>query len=212
MAITGTGQRRAAASMLLLTAVLAGCAQSDASTTPETTENTMTTASESPAQFSAIQGRLEQLLPPLQDSSAQAGADMELVTLREVSCLRPEIKEQNQQTSWEGLLRGTPANTEAANAALDEISAVLQAEGWALTDESNKPDEEVGTIRLLYFEQDGLHITARHDLAGEADLPSTLEVLAASGCVDHPEDHQMLRSTLDPDYGLYHPNYTDGDD
>lgn len=171
----------------------------------------MTPAIESPAQSAAIQGRLEQLLPPLQESSAQAGVDMEIINLRETSCLRPEIQEQNQQTSWEGVLHGTPADTTAANAALDQISAFLQAEGWALTDESSKPDEEVGTIRLLYFEQDGLHITARHDLAGEADLPSTLQVLAASGCVDHPEDHQMLRSPLDPDYGKSHPNYTDGD-
>ena len=207
--IAGPGQRRAAASLLLLAALLAGCAQ--ASTAPETTENTMTPAIESPAQSAAIQGRLEQLLPPLQESSAQAGVDMEIINLRETSCLRPEIQEQNQQTSWEGVLHGTPADTTAANAALDQISAFLQAEGWALTDESSKPDEEVGTIRLLYFEQDGLHITARHDLAGEADLPSTLQVLAASGCVDHPEDHQMLRSPLDPDYGKSHPNYTDGD-
>ena len=207
MAISGTGQHRTAASMLLLAALLAGCAQ--ASTAPEAATKTVSPASESPAQFSASQGRLEQLLPSL--SSSRGGVDMELVTLREISCLRPEIKEQNQQTSWDGLLRGTPANTDAANAALDEISAVLQAEGWDLTDESNKPDEKVGTIRLLYFEQDGLHITARHNLAREADLPSSLEVHAASGCVDHPEDHQMLRSTLDPSYGRYHPNYTDGD-
>lgn len=196
---------------MLLAGLLTGCSALARSSTPGATETAMPDPRTvtSPDHFAAMQGRLEQMVPSLQETSAEAGVGLEVLRVRDSSCLRPENKEQQEETRWEGWLQGDAANKQSANAALDQMSVLLKGDGWALLDETNHPKETVGVVRVLYFVKDGLSVTAKHDLSTGTG-PGMLDILAATRCVEHSNDHQMLRSTLDPQYGGSSEYYSDG--
>ena len=195
---------------LLAAALLASCAPAQSSP-PEATETSMDDprAIDSPEHFAAIQGRIEKMVPSLQQTAADAGVELEVLRVRDSSCLRPGIKEQQQRTRWEGWLRGDAVNPQTANAVLDEMSLFLQAEGWTLMEETNHPERDKGKVRSLNFVNDGLSMSAVYDLSTGSG-PGMLDILAATRCMDHPKDHQMLRSTLDPAYGGSDEYYLDG--
>ncbi|MFB9797496.1 hypothetical protein ACFFON_11185 [Arthrobacter citreus] len=197
---------------LLLPALLTGCGAFAQSSTPDATETAVDDprAIKSPEHFASMQGRLEQLVPSLRETSADAGVELEVRGLADSSCLGPEIKEQQERTRWEGLLRGDAVNPETANAALDQLSVLLQEEGWTLVDETNHPERDTGEVRSLAFVNDGLSVSVLYDLSTGSG-PGMLDIVAATRCVDHPTDHQMLRSTLDPHYGQSDEHYLDGE-
>ncbi|MBG6180716.1 hypothetical protein [Arthrobacter sp. CAN_A1] len=101
-----------------------------------------------------------------------------------------------------------PADPDTANAALDSVKAWLTMDGWVLDPDEELSVDQVGTVRKLYFQKNGLSVTASFERAEL--VPDTLVILAATACVDHPEEHRMLRSPLDPEYGNSSQYYPDG--
>ncbi|MDK1361311.1 hypothetical protein QNO00_13685 [Arthrobacter sp. zg-Y1219] len=186
---------RMVAGAVLAAAMLAGCAGSD-------------NPALSPEEFNAAQGSFEDLLPALQEEAAPF-LDLDLDLLREDSCLGSKGDEEHTRTRWFGELSGFPANPQTANNALDALRIPLEADGWALTSERSLPEEVNGMARELYFEKNALGVTVRYE-RGEL-VPDTIVMLATTPCIEHPEDHQMLRSPLDPSYGNSHDLYADED-
>jgi hypothetical protein len=171
------------------------------------TETTMAAPSEklSPEEFAAVQGKLEDLFPSLEDAAADS-VELSMRSLRESSCFGPEVTDRQTQTSWLGILRGVPADDAAANAAIDALSLQLQEDNWTLVEEYGTPDVEIGQVRLVYLEQDQVNLRLIH----ERGYPDKVEVLASTGCYDHPQDHRMQRSRMDPEYGTSSQEYPDG--
>ena len=192
----------------ILALTLTACAQS-APNDPQSTETPMT--QNSPAISSnavpAAQTTLERVVPLIQAETASA-VDLEVVAVREESCLRIEIEEQQTETRWVGSLQGVPADAAAANAALDSIRTALEADGWTLTRETDEPENEVGDVRVLIFQQGDMDLSAVY--ARNGDVAESVEILATTDCTQHPTDHQMLRSELDPEYGISSRYYPDG--
>ncbi|WP_157075237.1 hypothetical protein [Arthrobacter luteolus] len=146
--------------------------------------------------------QFEELLPALIE---EAGAGLDLEHLREESCLRPEIKEQQLETRWLGSASGLVEDTAAASAALDRVGTWLDAEGWERQNEVSYPPEEGGDVRVLLYTKDDLGVTATHHEDGDASV----EILLTSPCRENPKEHQMERSKLDPEYGLSSEYYED---
>ena len=195
---------------LLLAALLTGCGAFAQSATPAATETAVDDARtiRSPEHFAEMQGRLEQLVPSLQETSAEAGVELEVRGLADSSCHGTDLKEPQERTRWEGLLRGDSVNPETANAALDRMIELLQGDGWTLVEETNHPERDTGEVRSLAFVNDGLSMSVLYDLSTGSG-PGMLDIVAVTRCVDHPKDHQMLRSTLDPHYGQSDEYYDD---
>lgn len=196
------------AASVLATALTLGCGAttSGAPPTPQGSE-AATNRALSPEEFAAVQARLENLVPSLrQEAGVHVG--LELSALREATCLQPEYAPPETLTRWTGRLAGQPVDPAAANAALDAVRASLATDGWAVNPDEAVSDESIGTARELYFQKDGINITARYERAEL--VPDTLTFLAATDCTDHPEGHQMLRSPLDPEYGISSQYYPDG--
>lgn len=182
------------AAAVLTPAALAGCAGAE----PQAL---------SPEEFNAAQGSFEDLLPALQEEAAPF-LDLELDNLREDTCRGPKSDEEHTETRWLGRLSGFPADPETANDAMDALRIPFEADGWALTTEHSLPEEVNGMARELYFEKDMLGVTVRYE-RGEL-VPDTIVVFARTPCIEHPEDHRMLRSPLDPSYGNSSQFYSDG--
>lgn len=198
------------AAAALIAALPSGCAPPSSADT-ETTETAMaqTTSPElSPEQFAAAQQELEKVFPRLQQEAA-GDFELKVTTLSESSCLRPEVGEQQEQTRWEGILRGAPADAAGADAAVSAIIAALQEQGWTLDRETDFPEEVNGTVREVTLHHGGIHATVTYSRS-EVKPEHAVEVLAVTGCIDHPRDHQMLRSPLDPQYGTSSKYYPDG--
>lgn len=195
-----------AAGVLGMVLVATGCFAPPSADSAET-ETTMATPSEklSPEEFAAVQGQLEELFPSLEDTAADS-VELSMRSLRESSCFGPEVKDRQTQTSWLGILRGVPADDAAANAAIDALSLQLQSDNWTLVEEYRTPDVEIGQVRLVYLEQDQVNLRLIH----EHGYPDKVEVLASTGCYDHPKDHRMQRSRMDPEYGTSSQEYPDG--
>ena len=146
--------------------------------------------------------QFEELLPALIE---EAGAGLDLEHLREESCLRPEIEEQQLETRWLGVASSQVAGAAVAHEALDRMGAWLDAEGWQLLNEVSNPPEEGGDVRVLLYTKDDLGVTATYR---ESSSP-WVEILLTSPCRENPEDHRMVRSELDPEYGLSSQYYED---
>lgn len=164
------------------------------------TEETPDPAAETSPDYLA---RFDQLFPGVVE---QADAGLRIEDLREASCLRPEIKEQQLETRWLGIASGSVPDSATANAALDRIGAWLDAEGWELEDELVSPPADVGDVRVLVYSQDDVVLTATYRESGQP----WVEVLANTPCRENPPEHQMQRSELDPDYGISSQYYQDG--
>lgn len=147
--------------------------------------------------------RFEQLFPGVVE---QADAGLRIEDLREESCLRPEIEEQQLETRWLGIATGAVPDSGTANAALDRIGAWLDAEGWELEDELVSPPADVGDVRVLVYSQDDVVLTATYREGGQP----LVEVLANTPCRENPPEHQMQRSELDPEFGIPSQYYQDG--
>ncbi len=156
--------------------------------------------------FAAAQEQLERILPLLQESAASTGMDLPIMTLLESSCLGQIVENRQEQTQWQGILRGVFAEPAQAQTALDAITASLEAEGWNFEENLSDPAEAPDFGPALVYRKDGIHIDASYRVGD----PNSLEVFATTSCVDHPTDHQMLRSTLDPSYGKSSKYYPDG--
>ena len=85
------------------------------------------------------------------------------------------------------------------------MGAWLDVEGWELLNEVSNPPEEGGDVRVLLYTKDDLGVTATYR---ESSSP-WVEILLTSDCRKNPEDHRMVRSELDPDYGLSSEYYDD---
>lgn len=133
-------------------------------------------------------------------------AGLEIGTLREESCLRPEIEEQQLQTRWLGSAVARVDGPEPANAALDRLRDWLDSEGWEYRNEVTNPPEEGGDIRVLLYRKADVDVKATY----RNDGGPLVKVLVTSPCTKNPPDHQMQRSELDPDYGLSSQYYEDG--
>ncbi|WP_152969841.1 MULTISPECIES: hypothetical protein [Arthrobacter] len=131
--------RRSAAAMagaMIFAVSLGGCAL-NTETPPDSAA-----AQESPDYLT----QFEELLPAMVE---QAGAGLQIEDLREESCLRPEIEEQQLETRWLGKASSPVADTETANTVLDRIGAWLDEEGWERQNEVSYPPEEGGDVRVL---------------------------------------------------------------
>ncbi|WP_146065597.1 hypothetical protein [Arthrobacter pityocampae] len=158
------------------------------------------------ANFAAARERMEYILPLLQAEAATAGLDMPLERLAEISCLRPEIEAQQEQTSWIGQLAAVSTDSAQANAVVDAVSAALASEGWELTRDDD-PSNDPYTPRYINYTKDGINVSAKYKVG----VTDSVEVFARTQCTDHPRDHQMVRSTLDPGYGKSSKYYPDGE-
>ena len=161
----------------------------------------------SPEEFAATQELLEQLLPPLEQAAAES-VDLEIENLEESSCMPMEVREQQMQTRWLGELHGEAADDAAANAALDAVAEYLKSNDWTLDEDENVPDVETGEVRTLYLVKGHLNLQAFYERGSSISVG----VFAHTECTDHPEDHKMLRSPLDPSYGNSSQYYLDGID
>ena len=159
----------------------------------------------SPEQFAAVQEQLELLFPALEESAASS-VELSPQMLSEDSCLGPQGGEPQTQTSWLGVLRGLPADDAAANAAIDALASHLQSDNWTVVVDSETPDVKIGKARLVYLQQGPVNLRLTH----ERGYPDIVEVLATTPCMDHPQDHKMQRSPLDPSYGKSSRYYPDG--
>ncbi|MBF4993620.1 hypothetical protein ITX31_05790 [Arthrobacter gandavensis] len=188
--------RRSAAAMagaMILAVSLGGCAL-NTETPPDSGA-----AQESPDYLTEF----EELLPALVE---RAGAGLQVEDLREESCLRPEIEEQQLETRWLGKASSPVADTETANAVLDRVGAWLDEEGWERQNEVSYPPEEGGDVRVLMYLKDDIGVTATYSQSERA----WVEILLTSSCRENPPEHRMVRSELDPDYGLSSQYYDDG--
>jgi hypothetical protein len=186
------GSRRALVVFVGCVLVLVGCRSSDEVAADR-------------ADFDGAQKRMEYILPLLQDEATSAGLDLPLEKLVESSCLGPKEDQPQQQTRWEGFLRVGVTDFVQADAVVDTVSAVLASENWIETrddDISNDPF----TPRYINYAKDGINVSVKYKVG----VTDTVEVLARTTCVDHPADHQMLRSTMDPSYGKSSKYYPDG--
>jgi hypothetical protein len=159
------------------------------------------------AVFAAAQENMEHILPLVQEEAASTGVDLPLEKLAEVSCLGAIVENRQEQTSWHGFLRAAVPDPVQAHAALDAVVASLEREGWTFDEDTSDPTEAPDRGRVDVYRKDGIILDVSYGF-GE---PDTVEVFASTTCVDHPRDHQMLRSTLDPSYGKSSKYYPDGE-
>ena len=154
---------------------------------------------------SALGQKISSLLPQL---IKVAGDDPGLAihTAKEETCLRPENDAPQTNTRWVGLATTPVKGNERgkAHAALDRLDAHLQADGW---EKLNEVTHRQGETRSLYFDNGDLGITA--ELVGGSTRQS-LEIMIDTPCSDHPAEHRMQRSELDPGYGKSSQYYDDG--
>ncbi|MCC3278331.1 hypothetical protein LJ754_04050 [Arthrobacter sp. zg-Y40] len=191
---------------LLITAAAAGCAPSVQAESQET--ETSTAAPLSAEEFADIQQELEKLVPLLQQGTGGA-AELAVDKLREISCLRPENKEQQKQTSWMSELSATPQDATAANAALEQVVSTLEQEGWTFSREAGDSEETDGVVREIVLSNGGLRATVTYE-RGQSNPEHFVTVFLRTSCLEHPADHQMQRSPLDPTYGISDLYYPDG--
>lgn len=198
---------RAVAFALLLICA-AGCA-GIGSVNPGGSQSAMTenTTEKDRQHFNAAQEQMEHILPQLQENTASAGVNLPLENLAEVSCLGAIVENTQEQTSWVGFLRAAVPDQAQAQTALDAVAASLETEGWTLGEDSGELVDDPDYGRYIVYRKDGIIINASYRF-GDGGL---VEIRATTACVDHPTDHQMLRSALDPSYGKSHPDYPDGE-
>lgn len=147
--------------------------------------------------------QLEQLLPQA-IAETSAAADLKINLLREQTCLRPEDEQPQTKTAWIARATGKVADAAQANAALDAAAGYLTAHGW---EQKNEATAETGDVRTLYFRNGDLGATAAHHVAGGV---GAVVLSFTSPCLDHPEDHRMIRSEQDPEFGMNSQYYDDG--
>lgn len=191
---------------LLITAAGAGCAPSVQAESPGSETSTATPLSQE--EFADIQQELEKLVPLLQQGTAGT-AELEVDSLREFSCLRPEIKEQHKQTRWMSELSATPQDASAANGALEQVVSTLDQEGWTVDREAGDSEETDGIVREIVLSNGSLRATVTY-ARGRSNPEHFVTVFLRTSCLEHPEDHRMQRSPLDPDYGKSSQYYPDG--
>lgn len=186
----------AVAAIAILIPALGGCSvtnrdpdPADASTASATLNTTFTT-----------------LMPGLLEVAA-TGAELGLKRVREETCLRPEDADPQTRTAWIGWAEGAVGDPTAGNRALDALDAKVTAEGWEKKNETVAPAGELGDIRTLYFNKDGLGLTAGLYRTAEQE---TMDIKLSSPCTDQPMEHRMQRSELDPEHGSSSQYYDDG--
>ena len=171
------------------------------STTGETTPDAASTASDH-------QHALEELLSPLPDLAPE-GSQVQITQLRETTCLRPEDEAPQTETSWVGVVSG--AVPSGAAGYQSQLVQQLEDAGFEVRNTVAGPTDggsgQNGDLTTTYTRRCELSAVVTHSLSGGTDQ---VELLAKSPCQPHPEDHQMLRSELDPEYGLSSSLYPDG--
>lgn len=150
---------------------------------------------------------MELILPEL---LALGGGDspLEVREFREESCLDP-IEDDNWNTETRPLawMTGSVPDHETAQATMDAWKSHLEAQQWIHDNEwRNSPDTN-GDVQVILYHHGELELTARYDHA-ELGGSRSVEVLITGSCTENPADHQMIRSKLDPGYGL-HSSYYD---
>lgn len=184
------------AALALLTSALGGCALNPFSETPD------------PAGRPAadIVPELEALFPELL-AEAGEGSPIEVASLRETSCLDSVQDEHpNAMTSAQAWALGRYADHAPAQAAVDALAAHLSGEGWALQDELRKDADSNGDVHVINYTKNDLRALVRYRHA-ELDGHRVVDVIISSPCVENPVEHRMIRSKLDPDYGVHSKHY-----
>lgn len=145
---------------------------------------------------------LEALFP---DLLAQAGEGSPIVVaeLRETSCLDSVQDEHpNAMTSALAWALGRFTDHAPAQEAVDAFAAHLSSEGWALENEVRKDADSNGVVHVLSYTKSELTALVRYRHAA-ADGHRVVDVTISSPCVENSLDHRMIRSKLDPDYGVH---------
>lgn len=150
---------------------------------------------------------MEGILPELLALGGEE-SPLAIEELREESCLDPVQDDKwNTESRTLGWLLGRYMDAEAAQATMDAWKSQLESEGWVQDDETRNPPETNGFVHVMRYHRDDLQLLARYDHA-ERDGSRIVDVVITSPCTKNPEDHQMIRSALDPGYGL-HSSYYD---
>lgn len=149
---------------------------------------------------------MEVILPELL-ALGGSGSPLAVREFREESCLDP-IEDDNWNTETRPLawMTGRSPDHETAQATMDAWKSHLEAKQWIQDDEWRNAPDTNGDVRVMLYHHGGLKLTARYDHA-ELDESRVLEVLITGACTENTEDHQMIRSRLDPGYGLHSQYY-----
>jgi hypothetical protein len=169
------------------------------------------------AAFAVAQQEFEAVLPLLQDPDQQPGQaldqsvdqdatssdalTMEFGTFREHTCIGTKTDTPRQtETFWGAKMYGDPSTDAEALAMVAQKVDILEAAGWTIDEDATEPppvdDELFRPRRYVQASKSGLGITIEYIGLSE-DL---VTVWARSACVEHGEDHEMLRSSFDYDF------------
>lgn len=185
--------------IVLPVAALGACA-------PALSPGTAESASPSARPAAAVLPGLDPLLPNLLEAAGE-GSPLRISDAKEESCL-----DLTHDDNWNTLTRtmasvdGRYADHPSAQGSMDALKAYLQEDGWALDDEVRNEENNNGVVYEVSFHKDELSLTARYDHAAR-DGRRFVELVITSPCVENPDDHQMIRSSLDPEYGSFSQHY-----
>lgn len=176
----------------LLLAALAGCALTPASGTPDPAPSARPAEDAMP--------ELDVLFPELLALTGE-GSPLRVTSLREESCLDPVMDENwNRLTRAMGTATGRYEDHATAQAAMDTFQTYADSNGWAVDYEVRKEKDNNGVVHEINYTKDGLTLLAIYDHADRSDS-RVVQLIISTPCAENPEDHQMIRSKLDPEYG-----------
>ena len=145
--------------------------------------------------------KLEKILPDLVALGGDA-SPLAIVELNEESCLDTvQDDDWNTETRALAWALGRYADHEAAQATMDAWKGHLESQGWVQEDELRNGPDTNGDVHVMRYHNDGLRLLASYDHS-ELDGNRVVDVVVTSSCTKNPDDHQMIRSKLDPDYGI----------
>lgn len=194
-------------SALLCLAVLPAIALAACSSTPAAGGDPDGDSTAPPARPAAeVLPELDSLLPGLLEATGP-GTPLQISDAKEESCL-----DLTQDEDWNTLTRtmasvdGRYADHSSAQAAMDAFKVHLEKDGWALEDELHNDENNNGVVSEAVFHKDDLSFAGRYDHAA-SDGRRFVELILTSPCVENADDHRMVRSSLDPEYGAYSQHY-----
>ena len=126
-----------------------------------------------------------------------------------IPCAKCPAFGPNTQTRWLSELHATPQDAQTAKASLEKVVATLEQEGWTFDREAGDSEETDGIVREIVLSNGSLRATVTYE-RGRSNPEHYVKAFLRTSCLEHPEDHRMQRSPLDPDYGISDLYYPDG--
>lgn len=149
--------------------------------------------------------KLHQAVPGMvKEMSRESKLNFSYSRDREISCLRPEIKEQQSKTYWIITSEATVTELAAGKEAVASAAKYLATSGW--TNVGDKPLDPMGIAGTAFIKADLSIAVEAIKSFGDG---YRVEILAQSRCYEHPMEHQMKRSPNDPDFGKSSSYYLD---